>query len=149
MPRKRLTLDIKKILRTIKKIRKYVTGDEMMPFEPTSERDFTNIVYLFLKLKLPRGYDVDIYPEPVYVKGKKHTPDLAINEQVAIEIKIAKTSTSAHRAITQAERYREGGYPASIALIYSYTDFSLQDRELKSLEKRRIYPIIIPAYEEV
>ena len=55
MPRKRLTLDIKKILRTIKKIRKYVTGDEMMPFEPTSERDFTNIVYLFFKIKTPKG----------------------------------------------------------------------------------------------
>jgi len=138
--RKRLTLDIDKIVRAIWDLQ------DLIVYEPSTEEDFLNVVYTFLKLKFKK-YEISDDPEAIEVLGKKHKPDLSIQDQVAIELKIAKRRSTVIRAINQAEMYRRGGYPASIAVVF-LADKLAEEYEpdyetLERLEKRRVYAVLI------
>jgi len=140
MIRKRLTVNINKIVRALEE-----SLSDLILYEPSSEDDFKNVVYVFLRLKFKR-YDVSDEPEAVVSLGKRHKPDLSIENQVAIELKVARNKRSIVSAINQARMYRSGGYPASIAIIYLGVEYERDIEELKRLEKRRIYTIFIPSY---
>lgn len=133
--KKRLTVNVGRLKRLLNK---YLP--DLIIYEPSSEYDLTNLVYALLKLK---GYNVSDEPEPVIYLGKSFKPDLVVEDQVAVEIKIAKTKTSAVNAIKQAEAYRKGGYPASIAIIYTLTNYEVEKSEVKRLEKKNIHVVLV------
>jgi len=116
----------------------------VLVYEPSTEKDLCNVVYACLSL-LPStaGYKISTEPDPVVCMGKSHKPDMSIHDQIAIELKVAKTRRAAVSAIKQAEIYRDGGYPAAFAIIYISTPYELDIEEEAKLRRKRVYPIIV------
>ena len=133
--RRRLSLNLDRLVKLLDK-----TLPDLFVYDPSSEGDLVNMIYALLTLK---KYNVNIDPEPVTHLGKTYKPDLAVEDQVAIEAKLAKTRASAANAVKQAEAYRKGGYPASIAVIYTLVDYDIEEKELERLAKNRIHVVII------
>jgi len=100
------------------------------------------MVYATLVLKL-RGLKVSSEAEPVAHLGKSHKPDLVIEDQVAVEVKLAKSRDAAAKAIVQAEMYRKGGYPVAIAVIYPLIEYDVEKKQLEKLASNRVYVVIL------
>ena len=139
MIKRRLTINAEEIAEDLASVL-----DNVLVYEPSTEKDFCNVVYACLCL-LPStaGYKISVDPDPVSYMGKTHKPDISIQDQIALELKVAKTRRAAVSAIKQAEIYRDGGYPAAFAVIYISTPYELEIEEEMKLKRKRIYPIII------
>ena len=111
-------------------------------YQPSKESDLVNMIYAALTLKL-RDLKVSPEAEPVVHLGKSHKPDLVIEDQVAIEVKLAKSRDAAAKAIVQAEMYRKGGYPAAIAVIYPLIEYDVERKQLEKLASNRVYVVIL------
>ncbi len=79
-----------------------------MPKTPKHEDDLHLLVYMFLKFK---GYDVNY-------TGGRAAPDIIVDNEIPIEIKLAKGTPAVTGGLNQLYNYMKGKYSEGVLFIW-------------------------------